>query len=246
MAPPIDNYVQYMDNHFGAKVWEKVINITRNKHIKIWNKTEDVKVFNIFEQLIQTEFNNIFSLFLLHHLHHDQDRKYIYSYYTDVSNFRSYRYWYKDFYKELDHIENHTKITRTTIFRLIINKFDALYQNKKNELYKQRKQFIKTAMIMAKVKHVRSVHLFINRYYHKIFSFHHVKFLKQFYVNRDTHINELNAFYPSGNFNKDECKYLLLTLTTIKKGPFGFAHFIGCVLNRLFCKDIALYVCDFI
>ena len=60
-----------------------------------------------------------------------------------MSNFRSYRYWYNDFYKELDHIENHTKITKTTNFRLIINKFDALFLNKKKELYKQRNQAIK-------------------------------------------------------------------------------------------------------
>ena len=163
-----------------------------------------------------------------------------------MSNFRSYRYWYKDFYKELDHIENHTKNTRTTDFRRIINKFDTLYQNNKNELYNQRKRVIKTAVTIEKVKFARSLHLFLNRYYHKIFSFHHVKLLKGIYVSRHNHINDINAFYPSGNFNKDECKYLLLAVTTLKKGPFGFAHFIGCVLNRLFCKDIALYVCDFI
>jgi hypothetical protein len=244
MEPPIDNYVQYMKSRFGDKVWEKAVNITRNKHIKIWKKTEDIKLLKIVEQLLQTEFNNIFSQFLLKV--QDQYMMYIYSYYTDISNFRSYRDWYQNFYDELDNIENHTKNTRTTNFRLIINKFDTLYQNKKNELYKQQKKFIKTAMIMVKVKYARSLHLFTNRYYHKIFSFHNVKFLKLLYVNRDKHINNLNAFYPSGDFNKDECKYLLLAVTTLKKGPFGFAHFIGCVLNRLLCKDIALYVCDFI
>ena len=245
MAPP-DNYLLYMISHFGAKACDKFVRITPKKHIKIWDKTEDVKLLKIVEQLLQTEFNNIFSQILLKL--QDQYMMYIYSYYTDISNFRSYPDWYKKFYDELDNIENHTKNTRTTNFRRIINKFDTLYQNKKNELYKQRKQFIQKAVTIEKVKFIRSLHLFLNRYYHKIFSFHHVQLqlLKSIYVHRDKHINNLNVLYPSGNFNKDECKYLLLAVTTLKKGPFGFAHFIGCVLNRLLCKDIALYVCDFI
>ena len=60
-------------------------------------------------------------------------------------------------------------------------------------------------------------------------------------------MNDINTFIiPSGDFDKDRCDYLLLALKTFKKGPLGQCHFIGSVLNRLFCKDIALYICEFI
>ena len=47
---------------------------------------------------------------------------------------------------------------------------------------------------MAKVKHVRSLHLFINRYYYEIFSFKCIPLLNNIYTNRDKHINDIISF----------------------------------------------------
>jgi len=245
MQPTYYNYIKHMNDRFGIDAMNVIIKKTRTHYTNIWGNDEDKKIRIIFILLLKEHFYSIFpkGLFNIH----DE----VLNYFTDDYNFYGYAEWYNIFYDILRDAEyqicdlNNTQ--RTDTFREFINKFDTLYNTAIDELYKKKKKFIHSAVVMAKVKHVRSLHLFINRYYYEIFSFKCIPLLNNIYTNRDKHINDITSFIiPSYDFDKEQRNYLLLTLTTIKKGPFGMSHFIGCVLNRLFYKDIALYICDFI
>ena len=231
--------------HFGHDSICKIIDKTQVKYENIWYQNEHKTLFIMFSQLLSDEFHNIFTKGLFNI--HDE----VFKYFIDANNFYSYADWYNTFYDILSDAENNicvlNMVPRTTQFIQIIHQFDALHKIKLNQHYKNKKKFVKSAIVMAKVKHIRALHLFINRNYYKLFSFKLIPILKTIYNNRFKHMDDINTFIiPSGDFDKNRCDYLLLALKTFKKGPFGHCHFIGSVLNRLFCKDIALYICDFI
>ena len=239
------DFKQHIFNHFGHDSICKIIDKIQVKYQNIWYHTEHKTLFIMFSQLLSDEFHNIFTKGLFNI--HDE----VFKYFIDADNFYSYADWYNTFYDILNDAENKicvlNMVPRTTQFIQIIHQFDALHKIKLNQHYKNKKKFVKSAIVMAKVKHIRALHLFINRNYYKLFSFKLIPILKTIYNNRFKHMDDINTFIiPSGDFDKDRCDYLLLALKTFNKGPFGQCHFIGSVLNRLFCKDIALYICDFI
>ena len=239
------DYYKHIHKKFGYIAMDNIINESKVKYENIWYQNEHKTLFQMFSQLLSDEFHNIFTKGLFNI--HDE----VFKYFIDADNFYSYADWYNTFYDILNDAENKmcvlNMVPRTTQFIQIIHQFHILHEMKLQEHYKNKKKFVKSAIVMVKVKHIRALHLLINRNYYKIFSFKLIPILKTIYNNRFKHINDINTFIiPSGDFDKNRCDYLILALKTFKKGPFGHAHFIGSVLNRLFCKDIALYICDFI
>jgi len=239
------DYKQHFNKNFGNDSIKIIIDKIQVKYQDIWYQNEDKTLFQMFSQLLSDEFHNIFTKGLFNI--HDE----VFKYFIDADNFYSYGDWYNAFYEVLSDAENKicglNMVPRTTQFTQIIDKFDALHEIKLKQHLKNKIKFVKSAMVMAKVQHIRALHLYINRNYYKLFSFKTIPILKTIYNNRFKHMNDINTFIiPSGDFDKDRCDYLLLALKTFKKGPLGQCHFIGSVLNRLFCKDIALYICEFI
>lgn len=239
------DYYKHIHKKFGYIAMDNIINESKVKYETIWNNTEKHKRFQIFSQLLSEEFHNIFTKGIFNI--HDE----VYNYFRQANNFSDYTDWSNTIYDVFSDAENNmciqNKQPTTRNFIVIIRQFHTLHEMKLQEHYKNKKKFIKSAIVMVKVQHIRALHLFINRNYYKIFSFKLIPFIQNFYNNRFKHMNDINTFIiPSGDFDKNRCKYLLLSINTFKKGPLGHAHFIGLVLNRLFCKDIALYICDFI
>lgn len=239
------NYAQYITHHYGTNAVNKIIQKTQAKYTQIWNITHNTKLFQIFSHLIYEQFHKIFTKGLFN-IHHE-----VFEYFCDPSNFINYQEWYDTFYDVLRNAENnyyppHMQ-PHPRLFIMLIGQFHALHEIEVNQHYNNKKIFVRTAIIMAKVKIIRSLHLFVNRNYYKIFSFSIISILKTIHHNTFKHINDITTFIiPSGHFDIDKLQYLNLAITTFKKGSHRHSHFIGSILNRLFCKDIALYICHFI
>lgn len=97
------------------------------------------------------------------------------------------------------------------------------------------------------IKNVRGIYLDINRSKHSVFTFYKMNLWKTFMKKKNVLINDI---YDVRNkelwcWNDKEIKYIELCIKTLDKYE-DYGKFISCVVNRIFCYDIAWQILDYI
>lgn len=141
----------------------------------------------------------------------------------------------------------------------ILNKY--LRKHPENDYIKRRllrvlyRKQIQYAILMTRIKKIRAYYLYINRTLIHVYTYgrEFQKFIKVAYVTTERLNSQIDATVHPLLTDEDK-KYIQLTKTTLDK--YGMVHknmslysygiFIQLALNRLFCFDIANYICEFI
>ena len=117
------------------------------------------------------------------------------------------------------------------------------HQSSKNE-----KLFITKYIRISKIIHITKVFRYINTNYENIFSFNekNIRFLKVMKTKREILLADLNNFLKTMKLSKSQKKRIILAQNMLNIQNPNMSNEIGNVLNRLFIKDIALNICEYI
>lgn len=112
----------------------------------------------------------------------------------------------------------------------------------------QKREYIEKYCMIARIKQIGKICEYVNKNYNKMFSFHNniIKLLNVINKKRYEYITSIDEYKCSKRLSKSEKKILNLAKDQIKKNPPKMSIEIGNVLNRLFIKDVALYICEYI
>jgi hypothetical protein len=120
------------------------------------------------------------------------------------------------------------------------------YNHKSN---KTEKIFITKYIRISKIIHITKVFRYINENYEKnIFSFNekNIRFLKVMKTKREILLADLNNFLKTMKLSKSQKKRVLLAQKILNIQNPNMCNEIGNVLNKLFIKDVALNICEYI
>lgn len=141
-----------------------------------------------------------------------------------------------------------------------LDKLRILYSIAKDEYDKEysfrKRQYINKYVIMSRLENIRPLFLYINKNYYKLFDFtnSYKSFLQdvlhQTKNNSQIITDLLNSSKYDIKLNKTERNYMILTNKTLQKTcnliNSKYTHKVGLVLNRLFNKDIALTITEYL
>ena len=114
---------------------------------------------------------------------------------------------------------------------------------------KTEKLFITKYIRISKIIHITKVFRYINENYEKnIFSFNekNIRFLKVMKTKREILLADLNNFLKTMKLSKSQKKRVLLAQKILNIQNPNMCNEIGNVLNKLFIKDVALNICEYI
>lgn len=135
------------------------------------------------------------------------------------------------------------------------NKRDIMRNDFNLKVKEKMKKVEKAKQKMMKIKYMRGIFLYFNREKRNNFSFAEPeqRFWKIVAEKREEFINIISADISNYKNKKklttsenEIVNYLGLVLTTLKKYDKNYGKNIALTLNNVFCKDISLYICDFI
>lgn len=141
-----------------------------------------------------------------------------------------------------------------------LHKLRILYSIAKVEYDKEysfrKRQYINKYVIMSRLENIRPLFLYINKNYYKLFDFtnSYKSFLRnilhQITNNSQIITDLLNSSICDIKFNKSERNYMILANKTLQKTcnliNSKYTYKVGLVLNRLFNKDIALTITEYL
>jgi len=112
----------------------------------------------------------------------------------------------------------------------------------------QKHQYIEKYGMIARIKQIGKICEYVNTNYFKIFSFHNkiIELLNVIYKKRDEYITSIDEFKNTHKLSKSEKKILKIAQNQINTKTPSMSNEIGNVLNRLFIKDVALHICEYI
>ena len=124
-----------------------------------------------------------------------------------------------------------------------INEF-ILNSNKLVELNNYIDRYTK----IARFNHVNKMFKYIYANFHILFNFTPKikKLIKEIEKKKFEFINDINECLHCGKYTRKQKHYLLSALKTFNRKMPQRSHFIGNVLNRVFIKDVALHITEFI
>ena len=159
---------------------------------------------------------------------------------------------------EFRNITTHSKIiSRELWMNVEKNKFVNKNKNKNKKKYKFILNSIKLVKLnnyidrytkIARFNHVNKMFKYIYANFHILFNFTpKIKILiKEMEKKKIEFINEINDCLHYGKYTRKQKHYLLSALKTFNRKIPQRSHFIGNVLNRVFIKDVALHITEFI
>lgn len=201
----------------------------------------------IFANVLDQNFEKIFANEVM-------DDEHEFDYYSSASNFNNYNWWVYEFKNYINNkIENnYTKSEQNkykTQFKKQIDKFYTIYMTVLEyhvHLETQKKdKFIENYMVIANIQYMASIIDFINSNYNEIFTFKYLTLFQVILKKKIQFIENINEYLDSNEFTRKQCKILLDAKKTFEYQPKR-TILIGCVLNRIFIKDIALIIGDYI
>ena len=134
------------------------------------------------------------------------------------------------------------------LFNHVLSKYKQAYSIRKTN-------YICKYKFMTSFEYIRPVFLQINRDYYKLFDFSNSRksFLKSLLeqaIGFIQTINEILICLKKYNLNNKEREYLILVRSSLQKTcklfESKYSKFIGLVLTRLFYKDIALHITEYL
>ena len=221
---------------------ECLLNKAKKKMMNEFNKEEFQKNKEIFEEVLNSETDKLFTLDFQEMCEWDNETM---IYFANTKNFYSYADWsntLRDIIPRTHCESMKYKKIMNNIYEEINKKEDVLIR----DLTKKKNQEMRRCIIMTKAKYFRKMYLYINRNYYKMFSFSRYQLFKGFAIKSDEIIQCLNGHTDT---DMDTDKYLRKVIQICDNYKFEHGEhgkMIGCVLNRLFCKDIALNIRGFI
>jgi len=110
--------------------------------------------------------------------------------------------------------------------------------------------FINNQIFISNVVNIQYIFTFINRYYFKMFNFNNIQFFKDTKIKANKFINTINERMIAHKLDDKQCNYLKLALSTfdstLDHTNYKMSTFIGCVLTKYLCKDLSLFICEYI
>ena len=118
--------------------------------------------------------------------------------------------------------------------------------NHKSKLEKQ--NYITTYIQISKIIHITQLFRYINDNYQTIFSFNvkNIEFLKVFQGIKIKILSDIQIMLKTTKLSKSQKKRILLAQDMLNIQNPNMCNEIGNVLNRIFIKDIALIICEYI
>lgn len=118
--------------------------------------------------------------------------------------------------------------------------------NHKSKLEKQ--NYITTYIQISKIIHITQLFRYINDNYQTIFSFNvkNIEFLKVFQGIKIKILSDIQIMLKTTKLSKSQKKRILVGQQIMNKQNPNMCNEIGNVLNRIFIKDIALIICEYI
>ena len=112
----------------------------------------------------------------------------------------------------------------------------------------QKQQYIEKYGMIARIKQIGKICEYVNTNYFKIFSFHNkiIELLNVIYKKRSEYITSIDNYKNTHKLSKSEKKILKIAQNQINTKTPSMSNEIGNVLNRLFIKDVALHICEYI
>jgi len=119
-----------------------------------------------------------------------------------------------------------------------------------NKMHMTKERYIKIYCMIARIKQFGKIYEYINKNYLNIFSFNKsiINLLHIINKKKDEYITTYNVFKKQNikKLSKLQKRIMRITLTHINVKNPNMCKEIGKILNRLFIKDIALYICEYI
>ena len=112
----------------------------------------------------------------------------------------------------------------------------------------QKQQYIEKYGMIARIKQIGKICEYVNKNYNKIFSFHNkiIELLNVLYQKRSEYITSIDDYKNTNKLSKSQKKILKIAQNQINTKTPNMSNEIGNVLNRLFIKDVALHICEYI
>jgi len=112
----------------------------------------------------------------------------------------------------------------------------------------QKQQYIEKYGMIARIKQIGKICEYVNKNYNKIFSFHNkiIELLNVLYQKRSEYITSIDDYKNTHKLSKSQKKILKIAQNQINTKTPNMSNEIGNVLNRLFIKDVALHICEYI
>ena len=112
----------------------------------------------------------------------------------------------------------------------------------------QKRKYIEKYGMIARIKQIGKICEYVNKNYFKMFSFHNkiIELLKIIYKKRDEYITSIDEFKNTHKLSQSEKKILKIAQNQINTKTPNMSNEIGNVLNRLFIKDVALCITEYI
>ena len=138
---------------------------------------------------------------------------------------------------------------------IFINKFDENLSKYKTKYDEHKSHFISKYIMLGHLNQLYPIYTLINRDYYNIYSFDttRITFLKTIKHSCIGFIESIELALSPFNkikYNKTEREHMKKIITIFEKTQSllgtSNSNFIGCILTRLFCKDIALAISDYI
>jgi len=129
---------------------------------------------------------------------------------------------------------------------LVANQIWEKKYNHKSKL--EKKKFITIYIQISKVIHVTQLFCYINDNYQIMFSFNKktIEFLKAIQCTKKTILSDIQILLESKKLSKSQKKRILLAQDMLNIQNPNMCNEIGKTLNRIFIKDIALNITEFI
>ena len=147
------------------------------------------------------------------------------------------------------------KITTQLVNKKIIlleNRFNTSFIQYNNCYSDSKKAYIKCFIKTENIVQLRSVFLFMNRHYFTLFTFNDVynRLIKSVSEKMREYIESAQYILHSNVCNISQQRQLILAIKTFRnitqKNTLKIGTVIYCILNRIFYKDITLYITDFL
>jgi hypothetical protein len=148
-------------------------------------------------------------------------------------------------------LDNHVCDKRQIAINLFNNNPISNKMHMTKERYIMTKErYIKIYCMIARIKQFGKIYEYINKNYLNIFSFNKsiINLLHIINKKKDEYITTSNDFKNKNikKLSKLQKRIMRITLTQINVKNPNMCKEIGNILNRLFIKDIALYICEYI
>jgi len=112
----------------------------------------------------------------------------------------------------------------------------------------EKKQFLKKYIRISKIIHITHLFRYINDNYTNIFSFNEktIRFIKAMKTKREMLLADTHNFLKTNKLSKSQKKRIILAQHILNIQNPNMSNAIGNVLNRIFIKDVALNICEYI